>query len=234
VDSVHDMGGMHGFGPVLHEENEPVFHEDWEGHVYAFGTAVKGPLFRNTDAGRYALEVLPPAEYLASTYYGRWLMRTERRIVELGYVTQQELDERLAYYREHSDAPVPRGSDAATMERAQSRYERRPRSLHRTDGTPPRFKAGDTVRTINNHPLTHTRLPRYARDKCGVIVRVNGIHDLADNIAHGLPPEPQANYSVRFDARELWGDDAEGEGCVYLDLWDCYLEPADRRNDAAD
>ena len=26
MNGVHDMGGMHGFGPVEHEKNEPVFH----------------------------------------------------------------------------------------------------------------------------------------------------------------------------------------------------------------
>ena len=35
MNSIHDMGGMHGFGPIEVEKNEPVFHADWESRVYA-------------------------------------------------------------------------------------------------------------------------------------------------------------------------------------------------------
>jgi nitrile hydratase len=227
VDGVHDMGGMHGFGPVLHEENEPVFHEPWEGRVYALGSSTKFPLFPIIDASRYALEQLPPAEYLGSSYYERWLLRAQRRLIELGYITPQELEERLAYYREHPEAPVPRHADDTAMERAQARLDRHPAPLHRPDGAPPRFKVGDVVRTKNIHPAGHTRLPRYARGKIGVIARVHGSHIFPDTAAHGLGEQPRGVSSVRFEARELWGDDAEGRGSVFLDLWDSYLEPAD-------
>ncbi len=59
-----------------------------------------------------------------------------------------------------------------------------------------------------------------------MIARVHGCHDFPDTNAHGLGPQPHGLYSVRFDARELWGEDAEDRGCVYLDLWERYLEPA--------
>src|SRR4051812_3822579 len=116
MDGVHDMGGMHGFGPVQHEENEPVFHEPWEGHVYAMSASISPPIFANIDAGRYALEVLPPAEYLGSSYYERWLLRTERKLVELGVIEQEELDERIAFYQANPEAQVPRGENAASLE----------------------------------------------------------------------------------------------------------------------
>jgi nitrile hydratase len=228
MDGVHDLGGMHGFGPVLHEENEPVFHEPWEGHVYALGTAVRGRLHPSTDAGRFALESLPPAEYLALSYYERWLIRAQRRLIELGYFTQEELDERLAFYREHPDAPVPRGADPSGLEGAHARFTGRPKPLHRPDGAPPSFKVGDAVITRNIHPAGHTRLPRYARGKRGVITRVHGSHDFPDTVAHGLGAHPQGLYSVCFEAQELWGEHAEGRGRVHLDLWENYLEPAPR------
>ena len=226
MNGVHDMGGMHGFGPVEHEENEPVFHEPWEGRVYAMGTASTPPLFPNGDASRYALEVLPPAEYLADSYYERWLRRAELRHLELGNITQEELDARIAYYREHPNAPVPRNTNPESMERARQRFLRRPEPLHQPDGAPPRFKVGDAVVTKNMHPAGHTRLPRYARGKRGVIARVHGSHSFPDTNAHGLGPQPQGIYSVRFEAEELWGESADGRGSVYLDLWDSYLEPA--------
>lgn len=226
MDGVHDMGGMHGFGPVQREENEPVFHDPWEGRVYALGSAMVMPLHPNLDAARFALEQLPPAVYLASSYYERWLSRIERRLIELGCITPEELEARTAFYREHPDAPVPRHHDPAVLERAMARYTRIREPLHRPDGEPPRFTVGDVVRTKNIHPAGHTRLPRYARGKRGVIARVHGCHDFPDTNAHGLGPQPHGLYSVRFDARELWGEDAEDRGCVYLDLWERYLEPA--------
>ena len=226
MDGVHDMGGMHGFGPVQHEDNEPVFHEPWEGHVYALGNAIRGGLYPNLDASRFSLESLPPAEYLAYSYYERWLIRAQRRLIELGYLTEEELDDRLAFYREHPDAQVPRGDDASGLERAKARFNSTPKALHRSDGEPPHFKVGDAVCTKNIHPAGHTRLPRYARGKRGVIARVHGSHDFPDTIAHGLGAHAQGLYSVCFDAHELWGENAEGRGGVYIDLWESYLEPA--------
>ncbi|HZT06404.1 MAG TPA: nitrile hydratase subunit beta [Chloroflexota bacterium] len=230
MDGVHDMGGMHGFGPVMREENEPVFHEPWEGHVYALGGSSNLGLFPNLDASRYALESLPPAVYLAASYYERWLLRTERRLVEQGHITEEELADRLAFYRANPEAPVPRHQDDALLERAKARFTGRPKPLHRPDGAPPHFSKGDVVRTKNIHPKGHTRLPRYARGKVGVIDRVHGSHDFPDTIAHGLGANPQGLYSVRFEAEELWGPDAEGRGCVHLDLWESYLEPAEGQN----
>jgi hypothetical protein len=82
------------------------------------------------------------------------------------------------------------------------------------------------VRTRNIHPRGHTRLPRYARGKLGQIERCHGAHVFPDTNAHGLGEQPQPLYTVRFAARELWGDAAEGRQSVSLDLWESYLEPA--------
>jgi nitrile hydratase subunit beta len=229
VDGVHDMGGMHGFGPVEHEEDEPVFHEWWEGHVYAMTRAGNLNLFPNLDTSRYYLESLPPAEYLSSSYYERWLLRNQRRMIDLGLFTEEELEDRLSYYREHPDDPIPRRSDPRMIEKAKERFLGKPEPLDRPDGKPPRFKVGDRIRTKNIHPKTHTRLPRYARGKVGVVTRVHGRHDLPDTMAHGKGANPEGLYSVQFEAEELWGPDAEGRGVVHIDLWDSYLEPADRQ-----
>lgn len=226
MDGVHDMGGMHGFGPIPIEEDEPVFHEPWEGRIYALGSAGSLGMFPNIDASRHALELLPPDVYLSSSYYERWLKRAETRLVEMGVVTQAELDARVAEYEADPSRAVPRRSDAEVEARARRRFDRAV-SLHQPDGAPPRFKPGDRVRTKNIHPPGHTRLPRYARDKRGVINLVHGSHVFPDTNAHGLGPQPQGVYSVAFDADELWGEDAEGRGRVYLDLWDAYLEPDD-------
>ena len=94
------------------------------------------------------------------------------------------------------------------------------------DEVPPRFKAGERVAARNIHPTGHTRLPRYARGKHGVIDRDHGVFIFADASAMGQGPKPQHLYSVRFAARELWGREASARDAIYLDLWDDHLDPA--------
>ena len=60
MNGIHDMGGMHDMGPIEHEENEPVFHQPWEGRVYAMNRAMNAWGKWNIDAGRYGIELLPP------------------------------------------------------------------------------------------------------------------------------------------------------------------------------
>lgn len=91
---------------------------------------------------------------------------------------------------------------------------------------PPKFKIGDRVRAKNINPTGHTRLPRYVRGKVGVVDRLHGVFVFPDTAAHGGGEKPQNVYSVRFEARELWGDDAPARDCLYIDLWDDYAEPA--------
>ena len=165
--------------------------------------------------------------YAGTPYYERWLVRMERRLVELGILTREELDDRIRYYRQHPDAEVPRREDPAVagqvMERVRNRLP-----PPRDSGTPPRFRVGEAIRTRNDHPRGHHRLPRYARGRRGTVALHHGYHDLADDLARG-DHNPEALYSVSFDAAELWGDSAEGRGSVYIDLWDSYLEPAEAR-----
>jgi nitrile hydratase len=88
------------------------------------------------------------------------------------------------------------------------------------------FHAGERVRSRNINPVGHTRLPRYARGKVGMIHRDHGVFVFPDSNALFLGEKPQHVYSVRFAARELWGEQAAVQDSVYVDLWDSYLEPA--------
>lgn len=224
MNSVHDLGGMHGFGKMPYEKEEPVFHEEWEGRLYGLLRAITVPLTRNTDEGRYALEQLDPAVYLGSSYYERWLIRTEKKVVEKGVLTADELDEQIAFLSEHPDTSAPRTENPEAVQLALARVYRRA-SMERKASAIVRFAVGQQIRTRNFHPKGHTRLPRYARDKRGVIDAVRGTYDLADAVAVGLPPDSQPVYSVRFEGRELWGESAEPNACVYIDLWETYLLP---------
>ena len=93
---------------------------------------------------------------------------------------------------------------------------------------PARFRVDDTVRARNIHPPGHTRSPRYARGKRGTVVRDNGVYALQDTDAQGrqLGDLPQHVYTVRFTARELWGNRGNERDAVYVELWEDYLEPA--------
>ncbi len=94
------------------------------------------------------------------------------------------------------------------------------------DDVPPRFKAGDRVVARNLNPTGHTRLPRYARGKRGIVDRDHGVFVFPDAHAMGQGKKPQHCYSVRFTTRELWGPQASPRDVVYIDLWDDHLDPA--------
>ena len=220
MNGIHDMGGMHGMGPLQHEQNEPVFHQAWEGRVYAITLAVGAWRKWNIDAGRHGIELLPPVDYLRMSYYEKWLARNIELLVKHGLVTREEME--TGKPAPGSQKATPALSTAAAPAVAASRGSfMRPEAAAKA-----RFKVGQHVRARNMNPVGHTRLPRYARGKEGTIVRHHGIFVFPDANAHSLGEQPQHLYSVRFAARVLWGDGASPRDSVYLDLWDSYLEHA--------
>ena len=223
MNGAHDMGGMHGFGPVVREENEPTFHEPWERTVFAMQRAIRTRGLINIDESRHGIERMPPAEYLASSYYERWLSSLERNLLDKGVITQQELEARTALLREHPETPRPQREDpelVALMAAPASQ-----RALFEREGPAPRFAAGDRIVTRNVHPTGHTRLPRYARGKRGMIHAVRGSYVFPDTHAHGQGEQPQPMYTVCFEGSELWGPSSEPRERVFIDLWEPYLEP---------
>ena len=88
MNGAHDMGGMHGFGPVQPETDEPVFHAPWEGRVYAMRRLMGAWRRWNIDAGRHSIERMPAADYLRSSYYEKWLQSLETLMVEKGQLGQ--------------------------------------------------------------------------------------------------------------------------------------------------
>jgi nitrile hydratase len=220
VNGIHDMGGMHGMGAIQHEKDEPVFHEPWEGRVFAMTRALAAWGKWNIDASRHTIELIPPADYLRMSYYEKWLVRNIELLVNRGLVTQEEIK---------TGSPEP-GSQKATPRLTSSNVPAmaaRRGSYVRPDAeATARFTPGEHVRARKMNPVGHTRLPRYVRGKEGIVVRHHGIFVFPDTNAHFLGEQPQHLYSVRFAARELWGDDASPQDSIYLDLWDSYLEHA--------
>jgi hypothetical protein len=95
MNGIHDLGGMHGLGPIVREENEPVFHEDWERRAFALTMATTGGPY-SLDQFRHAVERMDPAEYLTSSYYEHWLHALETLLLEAGVIKKEEIENRVA------------------------------------------------------------------------------------------------------------------------------------------
>lgn len=215
----HDLGGTHGLGPIAPEPEarEPVFHAHWERRAFAL-TLAAGALGRWTlDEARHARERQHPAEYLRHSYYENWLAGLEILLQEKGLVTEAELHSGVPAPNAEVPACEPLSADevAATMARGGSTAMDLP--------LPACFAPGDAVRVRVAAPAGHTRAPRYARGRSGIVEAGYGVHVFADANAHGSR-EGQHLYRVRFQARELWGPDAEPGVSVSLDLWEPHLE----------
>jgi nitrile hydratase len=214
MNSVHDMGGVDGWGAVLPEPNEPPFHYAWEGRVLALQRAMGFAGVWTIDESRAALESLEPLVYLSVSYYKKWLLGLERQVLAQGLVGADE----IAAGRSLRPAkPLPRRLLPAQA-RALTRGE-----YARPGAAAARFHAGDRVRTRNLNPPTHTRLPRYARDKAGTVEAVRGVQVYPDSAAIGAGENPQWLYTVVFAARELWGEDADPAVTVSIEAFEPYL-----------
>jgi len=218
MNGVHDMGGMHGFGPVMPEKNEPVFHAAWEGRVFAMQRATFFIGLWNIDMARASVEKLPPDIYLGVSYYEKWERGLENRIVSYGLAGADEL---AAGHSQRPGKAVPRKLLAADVEKSLQRG-----SYARPTNQPAQFKAGDRVRAKIINPETHTRLPRYARGRTGVVEAIRGCHVFPDSVVTGKGENPQWLYTVVFDGRELWGAEADPALKVSIEAFEPYLEHA--------
>ena len=219
MNGVHDMGGMHGFGPVDPSDANS-WHSDWEGRVFAITLAASGILHGSIDRRRFELETLPPADYLRG-YFQRWYTRLVNASVASGVIGEAER------------AAIERGEPvSATRNREPLSSEALLRLFaagapsRREVASKPAFAPGDAVRARNINPLTHTRLPRYVRGKAGVVIAHRGAHVFPDSNAENLGEDPRHLYAVRFAATALWGAEAPARDSVTLDLWEPYLEAA--------
>ena len=217
MNGIHDMGGMDNFGPIITEENEPVFHEDWERAVFANTLALVGTGYFCVDEMRRSTEKIPPIQYLSSSYYENWLESLINILREKNVITAEELQEGESL-RTNGTALPPLPKEGAEF------ITSNPLPTLREIERPPLFQVGDKVTAKVMHPAHHTRLPRYTRGRQGTVEKIHGAFLLPDSNAHGDAENPQYNYSVRFSARELWGSDAPPKDCLFIDLFESYME----------
>jgi nitrile hydratase subunit beta len=219
MNGAHDMGGMHGMGPIEYEKDEPVFHEAWEARVYAMNRAMGAAGKWSIDASRHEKELIPAAEYFGMSYYERFFVGLVSLLAKTHLITPEEIR------TGKPDAGSVKATPALTADMVPKMVLRGAPASRESTSTA-RFKLDQTVRARNMNPTGHTRLPRYARGKVGTIVRQHGVFVFPDTSAHFLGENPQHLYSVRFTARELWGEDASRHDTVHVDMWEDYLEEA--------
>ena len=219
MNGVHDMGGMHGMGPIQEHKDEPVFHAPWEGRAYAVTRAMGGWRMWNLDAVRYQRELIGPLDYFRLSYYERWIAALVQLMLDKGLVTRTEIE------TGRPDKGTAVRSPALTAAKVPTLIAKGV-SARRDPLVAAKFQAGQRVRARNINPTGHTRLPRYAPGKIGTIDRDHGVFVFPDTNAHFLGENPLHVYSVRFSARSLWGEQAVEQDSVYVDLWDDYLESA--------
>ena len=213
MNGIHDMGGMHGFGPVVVPGEDGPFHEAWEGRTFAMSLLAAATVGINLDESRREIESPPQAQYLSLGYYGRWLRALEHLLVEKGALAPGELDARLNDEKFSSQLEFVPTQMAPEDFVALRPVER-----------PALFSPGDRVRVRNIHPSGHTRLPRYVRGRIGMVDRVQPSCVFPDSRARGQGDDPQHLYCVRFQGQELWGSNSEPGLVVFIDLFEPYLE----------
>lgn len=218
MNGPHDLGGQHGLGAVAPEPNEPYFHAEWERR--ALGVTIGCGAFGawTIDESRHARENIPPAIYLGASYYEIWLRALEVLLQRHGFVSGEELAQGAMLEKGASPKRVLEAEMVPAVLAKGGPCDRPLDSV-------PRFSGGDRVRTRNFNPTTHTRLPRYARGKVGVVETVQGAFVFPDDNAHGKGENPQWVYTVVFDGVEIWGEGAQPGLTVSIDAWESYLEP---------
>ena len=225
MNGIHDMGGMHGFGRVEREEDEPVFHAAWEARVLGLSRACSARHLFNIDESRHAIERMAPADYLASSYYERWLDRNVRLLVEKGVITREELERRMAQLASGSD-PAPPHSDPKLL-RAHAGHADGAHAL-------PSARAAAALRASASGVLTRHDAPAGPHAAAALRARQARRHRARARLVHlsRIPtPTGRASSPTRSTASasrrpSCGASSAEPRAPVHLDLWERYLEPA--------
>ena len=222
MNSIHDMGGMHGFGRIPYKAAEPVFHEAWQGRVFAIAMYTRGV----PNGFRYMVEKIDPTLYLAYTYYEKWMHAKTQGFLEDGGISAAELADKIDYFLANPDEKPTAAYNPEKVKKAVAATYKQQEPDPPQDN-PPLFSVGQMVRAQNMHPVGHTRLPRYCRGRRCTIEKYYGYWWVDDTPPAGEDHAIEPLYRVKFEARELWGDEAEANHFLYIDMFESYLVPLD-------
>ncbi len=215
MNGLHDLGGMHGFGPI--PVDELTFHAEWERRTQMISLTLGALGLWGLDLSRATIEDLPPTDYARMSYYERWLARIERNLIEDDLATAEEIEGVVSCSAIREQAPVT-GETAHT-------FIKRPFDSKRSEETKPVFRVGDHVKFLNINPRGHTRLPRYARGQKGRILEIRGVFIYPDSAGRRLGENPQWLYSVEISQTAAMDDCGEPNTTIVLDAWEPYMIP---------
>ena len=219
MNGIHDLGGMHGFGAVPVEENEPFFHSAWERRMFGIASVISYPLDFNDDHFRREIERIPPAKYLSSSYYELWFYGVLGILEERGIATLEDIDQYKSTHQGQAFVDgVVKGEDVEDMILTGTSAQADKPEI------PKQISVGDFVKIHNNHPRHHHRAPRYIRGHTGKVVMDHGPFNFPDSNSEYQGLKPQHVYAVEFLGSELWGGDADPETSVTLDVFESYME----------
>ncbi|MTI11144.1 nitrile hydratase subunit beta [Curvivirga aplysinae] len=218
MNGPHDLGGMHGLGPINPEaeKEEPLFHAEWEKRALGL-TLTTGFLGQwNIDISRHARERQHPIDYLSNSYYENWMAGVEKLLVETGLATQEEIE------TGKMQQPVPQDIQDKRVgpDQVAAILDKGGPCDFPTDQSQT-FQIGDRVRVKMMNPTGHTRAPRYVRGHVGEIVEYFGSFIYPDENSKGNKVADHL-YNVKFDGKDIWGPDGDVE--IHVDLWRPYLE----------
>jgi nitrile hydratase beta subunit len=242
----HHLGGLENLGPVNLETR--VFVEDWEKRIFGIHTAMVAESAHLSDAlARYPVKDLPttfrndwtwaslrtgaedmqPFEYFKFRYYEKWLGGISQFFIDQGYITSDELNEKIGYYRSNPDAELPAKPNEDIGKQIDA-YLKQGDSGYHPLAAPTRFSVGDTVRIANPEAVDHTRLPGYLRNKPGTIdlVYPGAFNYFVSTGVDGIG-DPMPVYRVAFKPADIWGEGkSEVNSTIYADLYEAYVQPA--------
>ena len=212
MDTVHDLGGVQGFGsiPNTAEDDSKLFAEEWKARVWALAMIMMARL-REDQTGwtldwyRHVLERLPPDLYLRADYFEKWILAEIVTVIDEGVIGPEEIFK----------ARAQEGSFAY----------RDPEAVSEVPAASGRFKPGDRVVAKRDTGAMHTRLARYVRGRAGVISHVIGPQPLPEDAAQGQK-RMETSYVVSFPMSALWPEAGDSRDSLNIDMWDSYLEPA--------
>ncbi|SOH94415.1 nitrile hydratase [Monaibacterium marinum] len=216
MNGPHDLGGRMGFGPVAPEENEPLFHAEWEKRALGIVLCCGALGYWTIDESRHARETIPHTDYLRFSYYRIWLTALIELLQRHGELSAQELASG------HAQTAGNRASRRLSVDGVAGVLAKGGPTSRPLENAP-LYPVGTRVRVLNLQPTGHIRLPGYLRGHIGVVEAHCGGHVFPDTNAVHQGEQPQHLYTIAFDGADLWG---QGERLsVRADLWESYVEP---------
>ena len=210
MDTIHDLGGRQGFGPIRwqDDDDEMPFHEPCHARTWAICMIMFGQFKRDNtgwtlDWHRHVVERIAPADYMAMNYFDKWAQHMMATLIDDGTTNIDEFVDGHSQAKPPAITPKPLSASAEPGE--------------------PKYSVGDSVLAKRTIDSMHTRLPGFVRGCKGAIDACHGPDILADASAVGDLRKEQL-YTVKFESGDLWPETVARTFSVRVDLWESYLE----------